>query len=1020
MILVLGVVGVASANTIPSSTMWFQGQLTYNPTNGAYTGTIPAIPGYYYVPGGPGTYYDWLVDMQWETPDGRLAEGGFDIYGKEGAVGYMDQNNDGDFDEPNEQTVIINHDAYSQGGAWGQWWDPDVPDEQNYHLELTATTWRVWGFSDLQPPPHHETPYEGPIDWSKMIATETVADWNPIWTWGEEIIPLECPEFKVNVTNLGGVTYRVSLTPLCPMYWKDHNGPEVPGGYMPDIDQNQNFSVGRNLKFDFNTASSPTMPGWVGVLPTKGYTGSPPDYGWDVADVSSSDRGAAFNALERDLHFKNVDRTFIVDLPKNIYTVTVYIGDRGTYAHDYMYVSVEGKVIGIFHTGAGSVIKKSVTVPVSDGKLDILFQDKGGTDPNWVVIGIEIVNANYCAPVAEANSLWWLEKEHNLGIFENDEEGTGYIGGDVNLDDDGVGGNILDLVQDLAWFKNTNNQQGTGEAHTGTTVEDEQDGIDAWLAEHGLDGKLYEHTTGPHDPEHPEFQDPEMGWLLFFNYLEAEVERCQDVKLDLGFWHIEYCDGQPGNGTISWKRVGGHAVTVAGVDSPNLLFAISDPDNDAVEAGINGGVVRPVPGGHPQHPGNPTIHNIEANASHDFYAVGPSPSPGSNLGLIGFPGKFNFPEEEWVGPIPTPWPEDFPCYESKIVTEIEAAVIVSPLPFCGDGIIGNTPGETCDPQGGQWPPNGNPCDADCTFCGDGNKDADEACDDGNGVPGDGCENDCTLTPVCGNQIIEAGETCDPPGPIPQWPNPCRATCTYCGDSIVNNGGQEQCDDGNVVAGDGCSPTCQKEPDISVAPATLNFKQVIVGGSSTKTVTISNTGAGNLNIGTITITGTNASEFSKPIASDNCSGKTLIPLGNCTVDVKFSPTSLGAKSATLSIPSDDPNENPKSVSLTGTGAKVVVTSPNGGEIWKSRIGHTITWLTSGTIGSVAAVKLFYTMNGGTTWKLITTFTINTGSYTWYIPGVTVTKNKCKVKVVLKNAANNIIGSDKSDTFFKITP
>jgi hypothetical protein len=205
----------------------------------------------------------------------------------------------------------------------------------------------------------------------------------------------------------------------------------------------------------------------------------------------------------------------------------------------------------------------------------------------------------------------------------------------------------------------------------------------------------------------------------------------------------------------------------------------------------------------------------------------------------------------------------------------------------------------------------------------------------------------------------------------------------------------------------------------VAPATLNFKQVMVGSFTNKTVMVSDTGAGDLAIGVIALTGTNLDEFSK--LNDSCSNQTIAPSGSCTVDVKFSPSSTGKKTASLHIPSDDPDENPASMSLSGNGAKVVVTSPNGGEGWKSRDGgYPITWLTSSTIGSVATTKLFYTMNGGTTWKLISSFSGNPGTYTWYIPAVTQTKKKCKVKVVLKNAANITIGSDKSDKFFKITP
>jgi cysteine-rich repeat protein len=66
-------------------------------------------------------------------------------------------------------------------------------------------------------------------------------------------------------------------------------------------------------------------------------------------------------------------------------------------------------------------------------------------------------------------------------------------------------------------------------------------------------------------------------------------------------------------------------------------------------------------------------------------------------------------------------------------------------------------------------------------CGDGVVQvvAGEQCDDGNLIPGDGCD------PVC---HVEA----------------------ECGDDVTHVVAGEQCDDGNVAAGDGCSPTCQFE------------------------------------------------------------------------------------------------------------------------------------------------------------------------------------------------------------------
>jgi YD repeat-containing protein len=110
-----------------------------------------------------------------------------------------------------------------------------------------------------------------------------------------------------------------------------------------------------------------------------------------------------------------------------------------------------------------------------------------------------------------------------------------------------------------------------------------------------------------------------------------------------------------------------------------------------------------------------------------------------------------------------------------------------------------------------------------------------------------------------------------------------------------------------------------QPNISVTPASYNFGNIIVGNTSpTQNFTVSNTGDTNLIISTITLAGTNASEFSK--SSDNCSGQTLAPSSNCTIQVVFSPTSAGAKSANLSILSNDPDTPTLNVQLSGTGVQ----------------------------------------------------------------------------------------------------
>jgi flagellin FlaB len=105
--------------------------------------------------------------------------------------------------------------------------------------------------------------------------------------------------------------------------------------------------------------------------------------------------------------------------------------------------------------------------------------------------------------------------------------------------------------------------------------------------------------------------------------------------------------------------------------------------------------------------------------------------------------------------------------------------------------------------------------------------------------------------------------------------------------------------------------------ISVNHLTLAFGTVLVGvTSNAQGVTVSNTGTANLSVGTITLGGANANQFA--IGSDTASNQTIAAGASRSVVITFDPTSTGAKSANLSIPSNDPVNNPVTVALSGTG------------------------------------------------------------------------------------------------------
>jgi cysteine-rich repeat protein len=149
----------------------------------------------------------------------------------------------------------------------------------------------------------------------------------------------------------------------------------------------------------------------------------------------------------------------------------------------------------------------------------------------------------------------------------------------------------------------------------------------------------------------------------------------------------------------------------------------------------------------------------------------------------------------------------------RTLLAVSFALVLSACParppaVCGNGKV--EVDEQCDDGNLE---DGDGCQADCTptpvvnpdgggaVCPNGLKEGTEACDDGNFVNGDGCENDCTVTgskPDAGP--YDAGHP------------------AVCGDGIRE--ASEPCDDGNQVPGDGCENDCTKTPVMTCPGASL--------------------------------------------------------------------------------------------------------------------------------------------------------------------------------------------------------
>ena len=109
---------------------------------------------------------------------------------------------------------------------------------------------------------------------------------------------------------------------------------------------------------------------------------------------------------------------------------------------------------------------------------------------------------------------------------------------------------------------------------------------------------------------------------------------------------------------------------------------------------------------------------------------------------------------------------------------------------------------------------------------------------------------------------------------------------------------------------------QTVPDIASNPTSWDYGTVNVGSYSDKTFVISNTGTANLSVSATTITGTNASDFS---IQSGGGAFTLAAGATRNIVVRFTPAGSGNKSASLNITSNDPDENPFLINLSGTAA-----------------------------------------------------------------------------------------------------
>jgi len=104
----------------------------------------------------------------------------------------------------------------------------------------------------------------------------------------------------------------------------------------------------------------------------------------------------------------------------------------------------------------------------------------------------------------------------------------------------------------------------------------------------------------------------------------------------------------------------------------------------------------------------------------------------------------------------------------------------------------------------------------------------------------------------------------------------------------------------------------EEPDIAVSSTVVNWGNVAVGQTVQQSLNISNLGNQTLSISALALTGD--PDFS--LINLPASPFDILAGASQTITIEFVPTSVGAKTATIDISSNDPDESSVSISLSG--------------------------------------------------------------------------------------------------------
>ena len=145
---------------------------------------------------------------------------------------------------------------------------------------------------------------------------------------------------------------------------------------------------------------------------------------------------------------------------------------------------------------------------------------------------------------------------------------------------------------------------------------------------------------------------------------------------------------------------------------------------------------------------------------------------------------------------------------------------------------------------------------------------------------------------------------------------CSVTVTYFASGNATHNAQltiesNDSDEPSTVIDITGTSTEAAEPNIEVDADTVSFGTVLVGSSSDRSVTVSNTGTAALTITGVALAG--SSDFSQ---TNDCG--TVAVDATCTIDMTFTSNAAASSSASLTISSNDPDSPAVELDLSGSG------------------------------------------------------------------------------------------------------